>query len=134
MSRGWQLFQMNRGARAGVTPRFLGGKRKDRRDQFAKSVEDLMHCALRCPPPRRIRRIAVHSILRNIDIQTAQVDGTKVIDRVVDPMKLESLVSGSTIDNQLIQPLQNPAIDESCSGGLRPPISPTLRQRRYMKI
>ena len=70
-----------------------------------------MHCALGRAPPSAVRRIAIHPIFRDVDVKRAQIDRTKVIERVIGLMKLERFVSGSTIGNHSIEALQNPAIN-----------------------
>src|SRR5207247_3560694 len=100
-----------------MAPRYLGGERKDGREQSAQRAENFMHEQLCRAPPRRIRRVAVHPILRNIDIEAAQIDGAKLVECVINLMELERLVSRSTIANHLVKPLQNPAINQCCSCG-----------------
>src|SRR6266487_1570322 len=112
---------MNRSTVAGMAPCFIGGKSKNRREQLTQRIESLVHNGLGSSTTPRLRRIAIHPVFRDIDVQTAQIDGTKLVECLINLMKLECFVSRSTISNHLIKPLQNPAIDQCeifCSGGL----------------
>src|SRR5438067_3661041 len=95
-----------------MTPCFLGRKRKDRSEQSAQRVENFMHDHLRRAAARRIRRVAVHSVLSDVDIEAAQIDSTKLVECVIALVELELFVSRSTISDDMIESLQNPAIDQ----------------------
>src|SRR4029077_11523296 len=71
-----------------------------------------MHDHLCRAAARRIRRVAVHSILSDVDIEAAQIDSTKLVECVIDLVELELFVSRSTISDDVIESLQNPAVDE----------------------
>src|SRR5256885_17150370 len=93
-----------------------------------------MHGHLRATTARRIPRVAIHPVLGDVDVKTAQVDRAKLIQDVIDLMKFEELISRSAIFDHLIEAFQNPTIHQCCcSGGFRPTLS-TLRERRYRKI
>src|SRR6266513_4501953 len=98
-----------------MAPRFLGRKGENWREQLAPRVENLMHDYLCRTSTRRICRVAIHPVLGDVDIQAAQIDGTKVVECVIDLVELERLVSQSTIANHLLKPLQNPAVNQCCS-------------------
>src|SRR6267378_598533 len=107
-----------------MAPGFLRRERENRREQPAKRFEDFEHRPLRRPTPWRIRRIAIKAVFRDIYIETAQINGAKMIERVIHFMKLECFVGGSTVRDHLVKPLKNPAINQGeagifCSGGLR---------------
>ena len=72
-----------------------------------------MHGHLRGTTAGRIRRVAVHPVLCDVDIEATQVHCAEVVERVVNLVKLERFVGGSTICDYMIDPLQNPAIDQS---------------------
>src|SRR5260370_33155598 len=102
---------MDRGAGDDMPPRFLCGESQNRREQLTKSAKDFVHCALGRASPSRVRRVAIHPVFRDVDVKRAQIDRTKVIERVIDLMKLKRFVSGSTIGNHPIESLQNPPIN-----------------------
>src|SRR5216684_3177179 len=95
-----------------MPPRFLGGKSKKRGEQFAKHVEDFVHHRLRRATARRIRGVAIHPIFGDIDVEAAEIDRTELIERVINLMKLEYFVGGSTISSHLVQSLKNPTVDQ----------------------
>src|SRR5215471_18753822 len=92
-----------------------------------------MHDCLGCPTPRRIWRVAIHPVLGDIDIETAQIDGAKLVQRVVNLVEFARFISRSAISDYLVQTLQNPAINEGCSRWYC--LYPTVvRARGYRKI
>ena len=95
-----------------MSPRFFGSKYKDRRKQPAQGVENFMHHHLCRTTPGRVCRVAIHPILGDIDIKAAQIDGAKLVKRVIHLVKLECFVRRSAISNYVVQTLQNPAINE----------------------
>ena len=101
-----------------MTPRFLRGEDKDRREQPAERVEDLVHRHLRGPAARRIGRVAIHAVLRDVDVETAQIDGAELVERVVNLVKFVGRVGRAAILDHLLQTIENPAIDEGefCAG------------------
>src|SRR5437588_9574734 len=101
---------MNRTAGLGVLPRFLGGEHEHWGKQLAKRHENLLHRSLGGATTRRNRSIAIHPVLGDVDVKTTQVDRAKLVDRMINFVKLECFVSGATIANHLIEPLQNPTI------------------------
>ena len=110
-----------------MAPRFLGRKCKNGRQQPAQHVENLMHHHLSRTPTQRTWRVAIHPVLGDIDIEAAQIDGAKLIERVIDLMELERFVGCSTIANHFIQAFQDPAIDEGQSNG---PLTSILSPRK----
>src|SRR4029077_16710579 len=95
-----------------MAPCFLGGKGKNRREQSAERVENFVHDHLCRTPTRRIRCVAIHPVLGDVDIEAAQIDSTKLVEYVIDLVKLERFISRSTISDDMIESLQNPAIDQ----------------------
>src|SRR6266498_687192 len=59
-------------------------------------------------PPRRNT-----SGLSDIDIEAAQVDGAKLIERVIDLVELERFVGCWTIANHFIHSLENPPVNQA---------------------
>src|SRR5260370_42378704 len=102
---------MDGGAGTGVPPRFFCRESQNRREQLTKRAKDFVHCALGRASPSSVRRIAIHPVFRDIDVKRAQIDRAKVIERVIDLVKLKRFVSGSTIGNHSIESLQNPPIN-----------------------
>ncbi len=95
-----------------------------------------MHDCLRCAPTRGIRRVAIHPVLGDVDIKAAQIDSAKLIKYVINLVELERLISQSTIASHLVEPLQNPAIDERCTRhrGCRPAGVSAPGYRKIVKI
>src|SRR6266480_84957 len=95
-----------------MTPRLLGRENENWRQQSAERIEDFVHGNLGGPTAWRIRRVAVHPVFGDVDVQAAQVYRAEVVERVVNLVKLERFVCGSTVGDHMIEPLQNPAIDQ----------------------
>src|SRR6266478_2708963 len=95
-----------------MSPCFLGGENENRREQTAKRVEDFAHGRLCGASTSRVCGIAIHPVFRHVDVETAQIDRAKLIERVINLVKLERFVSRSTIGRYLIEPLENPGIDQ----------------------
>src|SRR5438034_2375712 len=98
-----------------MAPRFLGGKSENRREQLTQRVENLMHDYLCRTPTRRICRVAIHPVFRDVDVEATQINGAKLVECVVDLVEFEGFVSGSTIANHLLKPLQNPTVNHCCT-------------------
>ena len=94
-----------------MPPGLLRSKDEHGREQPAKRIEKFEHRRLCRAATRRIRKVTVHPILGDIDVKAAQVDGAKLIQRVIDFVKFETLVGGTTRLDHIIKSLQNPAID-----------------------
>ena len=94
-----------------MPPRFLGGECENRCEQPAECVEDFVHCDLRRAAAWRIRCVAIHPVFGDVDVKAAQVYRAKLIERMIDFVKLERFVSSSTICDHVIESLQDPAID-----------------------
>src|SRR5947209_7041329 len=101
-----------------MRPRLLRGKGEDGREQLTKCPEDFVHRRLRRPSTSRVRGIAIHPVFGDVDVEAAQVHRAKLIQGVIDLVKLERFISRTTIANHLIESLQNPSINKCCSGGL----------------
>ena len=71
-----------------------------------------MHDHLRRAAAWRIRRVAIHPVLGDVDVEAAQIDCAKLVERVINLMKFERFVSRPAIPDHLIQSLENPAIDQ----------------------
>src|ERR1044071_1949006 len=100
-----------------MSPRFFGSKYKDRRKQSAQRVENFTHHHLCCATPGRACRVAIHSVLGDVDIKAAQIDGAKLVKRMIHLVKLECFVRRLAVSNYVVQTLQNPTIDKR--GSLR---------------
>src|SRR5262249_39774491 len=98
-----------------MSPRFLSGEYKNWREQLAKRAEYFMHDTLSCPTTRRICRVAIHPVLGDVDIETAQIHCTKLVQHVVNLVELERFVGRTAIGDHLVQTLQNPAINQRYS-------------------
>src|SRR5262245_50876243 len=89
-----------------------------------------MHRQLCRATPGRVSRVAIHPVLGDVDIKTAQIDRAKLIERVINLVELERCVCRSAISNHVVQTFQNPAIDQGCSRRYPAPVS----ARGYGKI
>ena len=58
------------------------------------------------------RSVAIHPVLRNIDVKTAQIHGTKLVYPVVNFVELKLLVGLSALLDQLLKPRCRPPIDQ----------------------
>src|SRR5262249_56232839 len=91
-----------------MAPRFLRRKSRYRREQLAKCRENFMHRSLGCTAPSRVCGIAIHPVFGDVDVETAQIDRAKLVERVINLVKLETLVTGATLFHPVINPLHNP--------------------------
>ena len=105
-------LQVHRAAAAEITPRFFRGEDQDRREQPAKRVEDLAHRRLRRAAARRIGRVAIHPVLGDVDVEAAQVDRAELVERVINLVEFVGRVGRAAIRDHVLQPIENPAIDE----------------------
>ena len=63
---------------------------------------------------RRIRGVAIHPILGDVDVKAAKIDGAKMIDAVINLVELEGCIRAPAFRDDMIEPIKNPAIDEGC--------------------
>src|SRR5205814_10457540 len=96
-----------------MVPRFLGRKCEDRGDKPAKRVESLMHYSLCRTSASRVRGIAIHPVLSDVDVKAAQIDRAKLVQAVIDFVEFERLISRSAILHHLIEPFEDPAVNQS---------------------
>src|SRR5436190_22349216 len=96
-----------------MAPCFLGSEGQDRRKQSAERVENSVHYYLCRATARRIRRVAIHPVFCDVDVEAAQIDCAKLVERMIDLVKSERFVTSSTICDHVIESLQNPAINQS---------------------
>ena len=107
----WRWIRVRSLARR-VAPRFLRGEDEDRREQPAERVENLVHRHLRGAAARRIGRVAIHAVLRDVDIEAAQVDGAELIQGVINLVEFVGRIGRAAFFDDLLQPIENPAIDQ----------------------
>ena len=105
-------LQVNRTAAAEKSPRLFAGEDKYGREQLAKGIVDFLHCALRGSTAGRIRRIAIHPVLCDVDVEAAEIDRAKLIECVIDLVEFVGGVGVATFRDHVLQPMKNPAIDE----------------------
>src|SRR5215469_10314765 len=91
-----------------IAPCFLRGENKNWCEQTAERVENFAHRRLCCTPTWRFRRVAIHPVFSNIDVEAAQIHSTKLIERVVDLVKFEFFIRGPASADHFVQSLQNP--------------------------
>ena len=72
-----------------------------------------MHCALGSAAARRIRGVAIHPILGDVDVKAAKIDGTKMIDAVINLVELEGGIRVPAFRDDMIESIENPAVDQS---------------------
>ena len=70
-----------------------------------------MHRPLRCTPPGRVGRVAIHPVLGDIDVKAAEIDGAEMIDTVINLVELESRIRVPAFGGDMIEPIKNPAVD-----------------------
>src|SRR5260370_201471 len=92
-----ELFQMHRNRSSEVAPSLLSRKYENCRDQTHQRFEDLVHDCLSRLAPRRLRGVAIHSVLCDIDVEAAEIDCTKLVYPVVNFVKLVLLVGISAL-------------------------------------
>ena len=63
-------------------------------------------------PPMGRGSVAIHPVLGDIDVEAAQIDGTKLVYPVVNFVKLVLLVRIPALLNQLLKPRRRPSIDQ----------------------
>src|SRR5919109_3846328 len=95
-----------------MPPCLLSAEGKNRREQSAQCVENFIHHHLCRPTKWGVCRVAIHPVLRDIDVEAAQIHGTKLVERVINLVELECFISGSTSANRFIESLENPAVDK----------------------
>src|SRR5215471_9165536 len=96
-----------------MPPGFLGCEYENWRKEAAERIENRLHDGLRRAAARRISRVAIHPVLCDVDVEAAQIDSAKLIDRVINLVKFECCISGTTVSDHVVQPLKNPPINQS---------------------
>src|SRR3954447_6020967 len=104
---------MDRVFAAQVTPRLLSGEDEDRSEPLTERFENLAHRGLRGPSSRGIDRVAIHSVLRDVDIEATQVNGAKLIESVINLVEFVRRIGGPALFDHALQAIENPAIDQS---------------------
>src|ERR1700722_320827 len=72
-----------------------------------------MENGLRRAPPAGGGSVAIHSVLGDIDVEAAQIHGTKLVYPVVNFVKLILQVGFAALFNELLKPRRYPSIDQS---------------------
>ena len=78
-------------------PDFVGSEAEDGSDQADKSFRDLPDGGLRAESPRVLRCKRVESILQYVEIKRAQFGVTKFIQRVIDAVKFELVITRAAL-------------------------------------
>jgi hypothetical protein len=71
-----------------------------------------MKDGLSCTASAGVRSIAIHPVLGDVDVEAAQIDGTKLVYPVVNLMKLILLVGFPALLNKLLKPGCYPSVGE----------------------
>src|SRR5437763_1821323 len=103
--------QFGDGAGYSFTPRLLGSECQDRCEQTTERVENFMHRKLGGAASRRIGRVAIHSVFGDVDVEAAEIDCAEVIHSVVNLVELEGCIGVPAFRDDMIEPIENPAID-----------------------
>src|SRR5205807_170679 len=95
-----------------MAPCFFRSEYKNGREQTAEGVKNLVHRELSRAPARRVGGIAVHSVFGDVDVKAAEIDCAKMIDAVINLVELEGSIRTPAFRDDMIEPIENPAIDE----------------------
>ena len=106
-----ESLQMNRGSSDSIAPNFFGSERQDWRKPSTQSIQCLLHDKLRSTTARRIRRVAIHPVLSDVDVKAAQIYYAELIKRVINLVKLEVAVGRLTSHRDLCETIKDPTID-----------------------
>jgi hypothetical protein len=79
---------------------------------LAQRAENHLHRPLRRAAPRGVDRVAVEPVLRDIDVETAQVDGAELVEAVINLVEFICGIGHTAFLDDLLQTIENPAIDE----------------------
>ena len=99
----WKFLEVDRATAPEITPRFFRGEGEDRREQLDHRLEDLVHRGLRRAAARRIGRVAIHPVLRDVDVEAAQIDRAELIQRVIDLVELVGGIRLAAFGDDLLQ-------------------------------
>ena len=94
-----------------MSPCLLGGECQDRCEQTTERVENFMHRELGSAASRRIGSVAIHPVFGDVDVETAEIDCAEVIDAMVNLVELEGCIGIPAFRDDMIEPIENPAID-----------------------
>ena len=94
-----------------MTPCLLGGEYQNRREQTTQRIENFMHRELGRAAARRIGGVAIHPVFGDIDVEAAEIDRAEVIDAMVNLVELEGCIGVPAFRDDMIEPIENPAID-----------------------
>src|SRR5437763_4174658 len=72
-----------------------------------------MHRHLGSATTSRVRGIAIHPVFGDVDVQTAQIHRAKLIQGVINLVKLECSICGAAISNHLIEPFEDPTVNQT---------------------
>jgi hypothetical protein len=93
-----------------MLPDLLGGKGENRRHEVNQCLEDpIERCLNRAPLPG-IGPLAVETVLHNVQIKGAQIDAAKVVQGMIDDMKLKILIGLATSSQKGLRPMENPTV------------------------
>ena len=98
-----------------MSPRLLGGEDQDGREQTTQGIENFMHRELSGAAARRIGGVTVHSVFGDVDVEAAEIDCAEVIDAMINLVELEGRIRAPAFRNDMIEPIENPAIDYCCT-------------------
>ena len=97
---------------AKVFPDFIGGEGEDGGEQFAQRLGDLADGGLGGTAARAVRRVAVHPVLGDVDVEGAEVAGDELVHDGEDLAEIIGGVGGHGFGSDGVEALQNPAVDE----------------------
>jgi hypothetical protein len=76
-----------------VSPDFVGSEAQNRRHPACQRFEQVIHGGLGGSPRTAVSARRVHSVLEHIQIEAAQIDGTELVQALVDDVEAVAVVS-----------------------------------------
>src|SRR5712692_5350283 len=92
-------------------PNLISREYQDRRKHARKRIGDPVERRLRRTPRRIAWRKRVQPILDDVKVPRGKRDGAKIVERVIDRVKLISLVSRAHFLDHGVEFSESPAID-----------------------
>jgi hypothetical protein len=92
--RGGEVLFVDTVGVAGELPCFVGGEGEDGGEEFGEVCEDLVHGGLGAAAARAVGRVAVESVLGDVDVEGAEVCGAELVERDEDLAEVVGGVGG----------------------------------------
>jgi hypothetical protein len=101
-----ERFEMDGTRSTKMAPSFIGGKRQDRSEQPHEVIENRVHDSLGGSAPSGVWSIAIHAIFRDIDVQTAQLDCTELVEGMINFVEFVALIRLPALVSYFLQTSQ----------------------------